>query len=326
MGKRVVIEQDEAYIRILGMIGQKMYEAQIGKALGIKRQIVSKRLKKLQKEGYIDRGKRGITKELFLLQKGIGLLSARAASHGLPSTIPTTRWHNRWITFKLRQPIDPLIVLETKKIAHKQMPLKNNAGGSFYLNNQNVKLWRKVAVIALPDIEIPLASPLVALLAHIEHLYSFIEELEARTGISLERPEKGALAGQMWKSEIAFTNTEGAKLMIEKGQTIIIYDTPTGEWQVGASTEYGIDFSHDTAEEEFFGIKQYEHSDNYKKNVMQMYRNPDINIGELPEIKRHLGTAAKLIEDYATNIAAHSDAIKKLNEVLDKLDKKLNEE
>lgn len=296
---------DKVTQTLLSMAAQGYTAAQIAKAVNRDKSSISRRIKNLAKAGYLNAVPKGIVKELNATNKGVAVIARRVMNTATSNQ--TIRSHDIRIKLPLKDNIEnPMVYLGTKGILPNAMGLRNVNAASFTIERHVIQLMRQSAVVILPDVEVPVDTPIPQLVALIyDKLEYVLNACEKRTGIRFKRPAKDFFTAQLISNENAFKNNEFAVASRDLGLPslwVIEYD------EVDGKPSIIIDTSHGNPELETV------HKNHSLEDAELIQKRIGGFIKELKDgnIDQERAFVRQSINDIAYNLASHVDAIKEL--------------
>jgi len=216
--------------------------SQVVSILNVSFTIVSHHLRRLEKEGYIIRKRKGIITELALTQKGIlaimekNITSSNYVNTSVGIDITSTnnvnmnnstiqyRIHDLTLSFKLRNEVSPP-EFQTLITGSKLVPMKNHVDLVLEEETYKARIYPSTLTITLPDILLPLGSDMnLAINGLMDRVEPIVESLEARLGISAVRIDKDTLQASLTNLHIALMHHDFAETINDKGEKLYVYD------------------------------------------------------------------------------------------------------
>ena len=284
------------------------------------KQAIGSVVTKLQKAGYIEPLLRSSFRQYKLTPKGaLALKSIPSPSYQAGLTSATSyRIHDLWITMDLKEPIgnDTTKLIASKGVAYKPLSLVGHTDSYFQAEGYEARLNPRSLQIHLPDLDgLPLQADLLAVtLEAYARLDTVITKTEGRLGIKVKRMDKDTFVARISQLHIALVNHRFAEEINEKGEKLKVY--------VNDKLRVTVDKSHGLNEYEAVN-KAYAIEDAQKLGKLTYAVITDRFDYERDQALLHttitlVDSLAHKLDFYATNIEAHTEAVKKLTEVAEK--------
>lgn len=283
-----------------------------------------KKLKMLEKHGYISKKRVGKVLDIHILPNAAKELTMVS---GGAQRVDYLNIHNVWFSCKiLKKPKDWSTdlaerILEVRGVSYN-IHAPNNWKGIFFDHASiNVRITPNKVLFNPPQMEIPLNDePSRAKNLMLTQVKAIIPKIESWFSISLSKPNKVSMS--VSSQHIAFVGNAIAKYFSEKGIDLKIYDN-RGKLRLIVDKSRGpeleaVDKAH--AEEDAEKIK-----DLLKDTLTGRFDHRKINedMGQAAEVIRGLAENQKTFSDnmvtYGQKIAAHTSSIEALGEGVTKL-------
>ncbi len=351
----------ETPTQILNLIAKGYLSKQIAEELKVSKAAVSKRLRHLEKKGYIHIQKKGIILELSLTAKGLAELNSVGVSQeALPSpqeprldtrnpskkvnyapAAQSKRLHNLGLIYQLIEPLKPsepvLLLSEQKDIEYTPISLNHNTQAVIH-TTITAKLTTTSLILYAPELYYSRGQPSIVAEAQAKQfLDKYAEELEARLNIRLKRIKKDMLYSERMTEESA---DEQHPLATEAApeHKMVLARAPDGKERLVADrskrsfAELETVYHRTAGEDADIIDKQFNAILDKEINLLDMdfyiKKIADMQVKQA-ELQAQQAQASLATQDqlnyYSKQIAAHAAAIAKLNIVLTKLDRLLSQ-
>ena len=227
---------DKTYKRILSYLSRGDTQKQICKFMGLKPSNLSKRIKRLEKNGYITKEKIGRIIKYHVKNQN-GNYSSMGIQNGKYHEKVTIRLHDLFFSFKiLNKPdnwgkkfIEKCLI--EKSLDYSRNDLRNWSSYWFDYNAVKVRVTPNKVIVKTPNIEAPLTeSPENMKNRAFNYLEDVIPRIENVFRIKLTKPRKVSIS--VSSQHIAFCKDELAQFFTRNKIPLRIYDRDTGKIRV----------------------------------------------------------------------------------------------